>query len=85
MRLTNQPFMLLMAVFAAVNIGGTTLVAWSVGGKNLEQAKTVTKQIILVNTLLGVAVGIFGVLAARTIVLLWGLTWIQWKWPPFIF
>lgn len=70
--LTNQPFMLLMAVFAAVNIGGTTLVAWSVGGENLSQAKTATRQIILVNTLLGVTVAIFGVLAARPIVLFMG-------------
>ena len=29
--LTTQPFLLLMSVFAAVNVGTTTLVAWNIG------------------------------------------------------
>lgn len=70
--LTNQPFMLLMAIFAAVNIGGTTLVAWSVGGNNLNKAKTVTRQIIVVNTLLGLVIGVLGLVAARPVVLFMG-------------
>lgn len=70
--LTNQPFMLLMAIFAAVNIGGTTLVAWSIGGNNLKKAKTVTRQIIVVNTLLGLVIGLLGLGAARPIVLFMG-------------
>ncbi|HYH04134.1 MAG TPA: MATE family efflux transporter [Bacillota bacterium] len=66
--LTNQPFMLLLAIFAAVNIGGTTLVAWSIGAKDLSKAKTITRQIIVLNLVLGMAVGAVGVLAARPIV-----------------
>lgn len=66
--LTNQPFMLLLAVFAAVNIGGTTLVAWSVGGNNLNKVKAVTRQIIILNTFLGAVMSISGVLAARSVV-----------------
>lgn len=66
--LTNQPFMLLMAIFAAVNIGGTTLVAWNVGGNNLNKAKDVTRQIIILNLILGAAMSILGVLAAGLVV-----------------
>lgn len=66
--LCHQPFMLLLAIFAAVNIGGTTLVAWSIGGKDLARAKAVTRQIIMFNTFLGLIIGIFGVFFARSIV-----------------
>lgn len=66
--LTNQPFMLLLAIFAAVNIGGTTLVAWSIGAKDSAKAKTVTRHVILVNMVLGAVIGIVGVLAAEPIV-----------------
>ena len=68
-----------MAVFAAVNIGGTSRLGVE---EEPEQAKTVTKQIILVNTLLGV-VGILVYWLAYNCA--FRLTWIQWKWPPFIF
>jgi len=65
--LTNQPFMLLMAIFAAVNIGGTALVAWNVGANNLNKAKAVTRQIIIINLILGLFISILGVLAANSI------------------
>ncbi len=66
--ITNQPFMLLMAIFAAVNIGGTALVAWSVGGNNLNKAKAVTRQIITMNLALGFGISILGIAAAGPIV-----------------
>jgi putative MATE family efflux protein len=66
--LTNQPFMLLLAVFAAVNIGGTTLVAWSIGAKDLERTKAITRQVIIINMILGVLAGALGVLAAGPVV-----------------
>lgn len=66
--LTNQPFMLLLAIFAAVNIGGTALVAWSVGGNNSNKAKAVTRQIIVINLILGIVISFLGVLAAGSIV-----------------
>ena len=66
--LTNQPFMLLLAIFAAVNIGGTTMVAWSIGAKDLPRAQRITRQVIVLNLVLGTVVGAVGVLAARPIV-----------------
>lgn len=70
--LTNQPFNLLLAVFAAVNVGATTLVAWSIGGDDIEKAHSVTRQVIILNIALGVGISIFGVLASRPIVLFMG-------------
>lgn len=66
--LTRQPFMLLLAIFAAVNIGTTTLVAWNVGGGNLDEARSVTRQIIGVNLLLGILMSAVGLCSARPIV-----------------
>lgn len=66
--LTNQPFMLLLAVFSAVNIGTTTLVAWNIGGHHLKKARSVTRQILIINTILGMAMSALGVLSAHTIV-----------------
>ncbi len=66
--LTNQPFMLLLAVFAAVNIGTTTLVAWNIGSRQINQARAVTRQILVINTILGAVMGTLGVLSARPIV-----------------
>lgn len=66
--ITNQPFMLLMAIFAAINIGGTTLVAWSFGGKNLKKAKAVTRQVITINLIIGALMSLLGVYAAKPIV-----------------
>lgn len=70
--LTNQPFMLLLAIFAAVNVGTTTLVAWNIGAKNTEKASMVTKQILLVNTILGTVMSLVGVFFARNVVIFMG-------------
>lgn len=70
--LTNQPFMLLLAVFAAVNIGATTLVAWNIGGHHLEKARLVTRQVIVINAILGVLMSIIGIFCARPIVVFMG-------------
>lgn len=66
--LTNQPVRLLMAIFAAVNIGTTTLVAWNIGAKKLENARSVTRQILVINTILGIMMGALGVFSARPII-----------------
>jgi putative MATE family efflux protein len=66
--LTNQPFMLLLAVFAAVNIGGTTLVAWSIGARDIERTKAITRQVIIINMILGLIAGALGIFAARPVV-----------------
>ena len=41
--LTNQLFMLLPAIFSAVNVGITTLVVWNIGAGNKEKAKLITR------------------------------------------
>ncbi|NLY90897.1 MAG: MATE family efflux transporter [Firmicutes bacterium] len=66
--LTNQPFMLLLAVFAAVNIGTTTLVAWKIGAGEPEEARGVTRQTLVLALLMGTVMSGFGVLVAPLIV-----------------
>lgn len=70
--LTNQPFMLLLAIFSAVNIGTTTLVAWNMGAGNIEKAGAVTRQIIVVNILLGILLSLTGIVFSDKIVLFMG-------------
>jgi putative MATE family efflux protein len=65
--LTNQPFFLIVAVFQAVNVGTTTLVAWNIGMGNKKAAGTVTKQAIIFNVALGLILTIGGVLFAHHI------------------
>ncbi|HHW49772.1 MAG TPA: MATE family efflux transporter [Clostridiaceae bacterium] len=66
--LTIQPIFLLLAIFAAVNVGTTTLVAWNIGGKHLKRARAVTRQILLVNIFLGVIMSLIGIALAAPIV-----------------
>lgn len=70
--LTNQPFMLLLAVFAAVNVGTTTIVAWNIGAGNVEKARSVTSQILVVNTVLGLIMSSIGFIFARYVVIFMG-------------
>jgi putative MATE family efflux protein len=70
--LTHQPFMLLLAVFAAVNVGTTTLVAWNVGSRNIEKAVSITRQILVVNTILGLVMSSVGVFFADYVVAFMG-------------
>ncbi|HPT78622.1 MAG TPA: MATE family efflux transporter [Candidatus Atribacteria bacterium] len=66
---TNQPLMLLFAIFAAVNVGTTTLVAWNIGAKQEEKAKSVVRQILLINLVLGTLLSVLGIALARYIVI----------------
>ncbi len=50
--LTNQPIFLIMAVFQALNIGGTAIVSRSIGSKNLAEAQNTTKQLLIITTVL---------------------------------
>ena len=70
--LTNQPFMLLLALFAAVNVGTTTLVSWNIGAGSIQKATSVTSQILVVNTVLGVVMSAVGVFFARNLVIFMG-------------
>ena len=66
--LTRQPFMLLNAIFAAVNVGTTTLVAWNIGAGNREKASAVARQVLLINFGLGIALSAVGIGFARPVV-----------------
>ena len=70
--LTNQPFMLLLSVFAAVNIGTTTLVAWEIGAGRPEEAEKVTRQNASDGLILGTVISGLGVLAAPAVVHFYG-------------
>ncbi len=48
--LTNQPILLIMAVFQALNIGGTAIVSRSIGSKKTKDAQNATKQLIIITT-----------------------------------
>lgn len=54
--LTNQPVFLIMAVFQALNIGGTAIVSRSIGAKNLKEAQNTTKQLLLVTAFLSMII-----------------------------
>ncbi|HZK34459.1 MAG TPA: MATE family efflux transporter [Bacillota bacterium] len=66
--LTNQPFFLLFAIFAAVNVGTTTLVAWSIGAGDRKKAKSVTRQILVINIVLGLILSLAGIFTAKYII-----------------
>ena len=70
--LTNQPFMLLLSIFAAVNVGTTTLVAWNIGAGRVSRASDVTRQIIVLNVFLGLIMSIAGIFLAPYIVTFMG-------------
>lgn len=70
--LTNQPFMLLLSVFAAVNVGATTLVAWYIGAGKPIRASDVTRQVIVLNLILGTVMSIVGIMLAPKVVTFMG-------------
>lgn len=70
--LTNQPFMLLLSVFAALNVGTTTLVAWNIGARNLKEARSVSRQSLICAFVLGLIISILGFITARKIITFMG-------------
>jgi len=70
--LTNQPFMLLLAIFSAVNVGTSTLVAWNIGAGNKEKANFITRQIVVINAILGIIMSTIGIVFSRQIVVFMG-------------
>jgi putative MATE family efflux protein len=70
--LTNQPFMLLIAVFAAVNVGATTLVAWNIGANKIKKARAIVRQTLIINLSLGIITTVLGLVFAKYIVTFMG-------------
>ncbi len=72
--LSNQPSMLLIAVFAAVNVGATTMVAWNIGANNREEASKVTTQVIGLNAVAGLLIVVIGLSISRQTMIFMGAT-----------
>ncbi len=70
--LTNQPFNLLIAVFAALNVGTTALVAWNIGSHSVKDAQEVTRQSLKMGLILGIIFSVLGVIAAPAVITFMG-------------
>jgi putative MATE family efflux protein len=70
--LTNQPFMLLIAIFAAVNVGTTTLVAWNIGANKVQKARAIVRQTLVINGILGIVTAALGIIFSKYIVTFMG-------------
>ena len=70
--LTNQPIFLIMAVFQALNIGGTAIVARSIGSKNITDAQNTTKQLLIITFILSLLIVIPSVGFVKRIYLFMG-------------
>jgi putative MATE family efflux protein len=58
--MTDQPFFIMIALFAAINVGTTTQVAWSIGAKDHGRAAAVLRQTLMMNLMLGVTLSFVG-------------------------
>ena len=65
--ITNQPINLLIAIFAAVNVGTTTLVSWSVGAGDKKRSAFVARQAILLNFVMSIVMMLIGLWGAPSI------------------
>ncbi|MGB4687920.1 MAG: MATE family efflux transporter [Coprothermobacter proteolyticus] len=66
--LTNHPTMLALAVFQALNVGSTALVARFIGSGDIKNAKATVRQSLVLVTILGVVVSIAGYLLSPAII-----------------
>ncbi len=62
--LFNSPSMLLTVLFAAVNTGTTTRVAWNIGARRFDSAKRVMRTSIILNVILGIIVTVISLVFA---------------------
>lgn len=70
--LTNQPIFLAMAVFQALNIGGTALVSRFIGANKDDEANNITVQLLYITFFLSFFVVIPSVLLAKQIYVFMG-------------
>jgi putative MATE family efflux protein len=66
--LTNQPIFFAMAIFQALNVGTTALVARCMGAGNRDGASEAAKQTFVIVLILGALVGALGFFVAETII-----------------
>ncbi|MBM7614878.1 MATE family efflux transporter [Alkaliphilus hydrothermalis] len=54
--LTNQPIFLIMAIFQALNVGGTAIVSREIGAGNVGEANKATRHVIIITSILSVLI-----------------------------
>ncbi len=62
--LTNQPMFFALAIFMALNVGTTALVARFTGANNLSEATSTARQSLVITFVLAILVSLLGVFAA---------------------
>ena len=70
--LTNQPIMFAMAIFMAVNVGTTAVVARYIGARNMKDANETARQSLVIVTLLSIVVSAIMYLIAEPVLLFMG-------------
>lgn len=70
--LTNQPVFLALAVFQALNVGTTAVVARSIGAKNTDDANEATRQTLVITLVLGLIMSATCVIFADPLIRLMG-------------
>ncbi|PZE22237.1 MATE family efflux transporter [Paenibacillus xerothermodurans] len=72
--LTNQPIFFALAIFMALNIGTTAIIARAMGAGNVEEANLTAQQTFILSMLLSVGVIILSYLYAENIMIFMGAT-----------
>ena len=72
--LTNQPIFFALAIFMALNIGTTAIIARAMGAGNVEEANLAAQQTFILSLLLSVGVIILSYLQAENIMIFMGAT-----------
>ncbi|MEW5867379.1 MAG: MATE family efflux transporter, partial [Bacillota bacterium] len=70
--LTNQPMFFATALFMALNVGTTAVIARAVGAAERELADDALRQSFMLTTLMGIGVSVLGLVFARTVMVLMG-------------
>ncbi len=70
--ITDNPIMLMIAVFAALSVGTTALVARFIGAKNYKDAENTILQSLFLSGIMGFVFTSFGLLLSKNIVSLMG-------------
>jgi putative efflux protein, MATE family len=70
--LTNNPINMIYGIMTAMNVGATAAVAWSVGARDYESAKAITRNMLVVDVLLGILSTVLVVSFSKQIVLFMG-------------
>jgi putative MATE family efflux protein len=70
--MSNQPMFLGLAVFQALNVGTTAVVARSIGAKNIDDANEATRQTLIITLVLGALISVLGIVFAEPIIAFMG-------------